>query len=162
MGDRERNEEGQYVETLTMDDVFRAVYDGPHVRTTREVADALDCSRESARQRLLEDDRIERKEVANGVVWWAKSPWPTSPEGHESQHQRRRRRRRAGREAVPGLIEHLRENGPAQSDELKEIVWRNGGEVPVEDKDVLWDATKGPLTNHQAVTKGGFGPWRVS
>ena len=69
MGERERNEDGQYIETLTTEDVFRAVYDGPHVMTTREVADDLDCSRESARQRLLENDRIERKEVANGVVW---------------------------------------------------------------------------------------------
>jgi orotate phosphoribosyltransferase-like protein len=65
--DRERNEDGQYVETLI--DVFQAVYEGPHIMTTKEVADDLNCSREAARQRLLEDERIERKEVANGVVW---------------------------------------------------------------------------------------------
>ena len=38
---------------------------------------------------------------------------------------------------MPGLVEHLRENGPAQSDELKEVAWQNGGETYVEDKDVL-------------------------
>jgi hypothetical protein len=157
--DRERNEDGQYVETLI--DVFRAVYEGPHIMTTKEVADNLNCSREAARQRLLEDERIKRKEVANGVVWWVESPWPTSPDGKENQHQRKRRQQRAGKEAVPGLIEHLRENGPAQSDELKQVAWRNGGGVFIEDKDTLWDAAKGPLTNHQAVSKGGFGPWRA-
>ena len=133
--DRERNEDGQYVETLI--NVFQAVYDGPHVMTTKEVADNLDCSREAARQRLLENERIERKEVANGVVWWVESPWPTSSDGEENQHQRKRRQRRAGREAVPGLVEHLQEDGPAQSDELKEVAWQNGGETYVEDKDVL-------------------------
>jgi hypothetical protein len=137
------------------------MYDGPHVMTTKEIADDLNCSREAARQRLLENDRIERKEVANGIVWWVKSPWPTSPDSEENQHQRKRRQRRAGREAVPGLVEHLQENGPAQSDELKEVAWRDGGEVFVEDKDVLWDAAKGPLANHQAVTKGTMGPWKA-
>lgn len=97
---RERNEDGQYVETLTTDDVFRVVYDGPHVMTTREVADSVDCSREAARQRLIAESRIQRKEVANGIVWWVESPWPTSPEGRESQHQQRRRRKRAGKEPL--------------------------------------------------------------
>ena len=58
--------------------------------------------------------------------------------------------------------EIVRENGPTQSKELKEVAWRKGGEVPVDDKDTLWDGAKGPLANHEAVTKGTMGPWRIS
>lgn len=72
--ERARNEDGQYVETVTVDDVFAAVRDGGHVVTTPEVASAVGCSTEAARVRLhkLHDaGRIERKKVsANAQVWW--------------------------------------------------------------------------------------------
>lgn len=72
--DRERNESGRYVETVSIEDVFTAVRDGGHVVTTPEVASAAGCSGEAARTRLHElhdTGRVERKKVsANAQVWW--------------------------------------------------------------------------------------------
>jgi predicted transcriptional regulator of viral defense system len=72
---RERNQQGQYVETVTLDRVLDAVAsaDEPFM-ATGDVADALDCSREAARLKLTElhdQGRIERRDVRGAVVvWW--------------------------------------------------------------------------------------------
>ena len=72
---REHGESGEFVETVTLEDVvgvFEMVR-GP-VITSRDVADALDCSIESARQkltRLHDQNRIERRKLGKRrVVWW--------------------------------------------------------------------------------------------
>ena len=71
---RERGDGGRYTETVSLDDVlgvFEAV-DGPVV-TSSDVADALDCSRETARRKLraLErQGRVAGRKTAGRVVWW--------------------------------------------------------------------------------------------
>jgi predicted ArsR family transcriptional regulator len=72
--DRERSKTGEFKETVTLDavlDVFTQV-PGPIV-TSADIADALDCSRETARRKLstLQDQNvITSRETAGRVVWW--------------------------------------------------------------------------------------------
>lgn len=72
-GDK-REETGRYTETVTPGavlDVFESV-DGPVV-TSGDVADALDCSRETARRKLrtLETNgRVASRKTAGRVIWW--------------------------------------------------------------------------------------------
>ena len=76
-GDRKRNQEGHYVETVTRERVLAALEDADEpVMATGDVADALECSREAARLKLTElaeDGDIERHNVRGAVVVW----WPT-------------------------------------------------------------------------------------
>lgn len=73
--ERERNQQGQYVETITLDRVLAVLADadGPFM-ATGDVADVLGCSREAARMKLTElADRgdVERRDVRGAVVvWW--------------------------------------------------------------------------------------------
>lgn len=75
MADRERTETGEYVETVSLDDVLDAMRTStaPFV-TNHDVADALGCSSETARRKLAalhEAGDIERRKVGgNAVVWW--------------------------------------------------------------------------------------------
>jgi HTH domain. len=70
----ERDDSGQYTETVTLDDVlgvFEAV-EGPVV-TSGDVAETLDCSRETARRKLRtleEHGRVASRKTAGRVVWW--------------------------------------------------------------------------------------------
>lgn len=74
MSKDEREDSGRYAETVTLDDVlgvFEAV-EGPVV-TSGDVADALDCSRETARRKLRtleEQGRVASRKTAGRVVWW--------------------------------------------------------------------------------------------
>ena len=71
---REREDTGRYTETVTLDDVlgvFETV-DGPVV-TSGDVAEALDCSRETARRKLStleEEGSVASRKTAGRVVWW--------------------------------------------------------------------------------------------
>ncbi|WP_433634700.1 hypothetical protein [Halomicrococcus sp. NG-SE-24] len=71
---KDRGDSGRYVETVTLTDVL-AVFEeveGPIV-TSGDVADTLDCSRETARRKLgqLEDKgRVKNRQTAGRVVWW--------------------------------------------------------------------------------------------
>lgn len=71
---RSRDEKGRYVSDVTADDVlevFESVA-GPTI-TTSDVVDALDCSREVARNRLNElADRglAERRKSGRVILWW--------------------------------------------------------------------------------------------
>ena len=71
---KERGETGRYVETAPLDAVL-AVFEqvrGPVV-SSADVADALDCSTDTARRKLAElhrEGRVERRETAGRVVWW--------------------------------------------------------------------------------------------
>jgi hypothetical protein len=75
MSERTRDSAGKFVETLTPERVLAVMreHDAPVV-TAREVADALDCTREGATKKLKqlrEHGRVERKKVgARAVVWW--------------------------------------------------------------------------------------------
>lgn len=70
----EREDTGRYTETVTLDDVlgvFETV-EGPVV-TSGDVAEALDCSRETARRKLRtleEQGRVASRKTAGRVVWW--------------------------------------------------------------------------------------------
>jgi biotin operon repressor len=74
MSKDEREDSGRYTETVTLDDVlgvFDAV-EGPVV-TSGDVADTLDCSRETARRKLRtleEQGRVTSRKTAGRVVWW--------------------------------------------------------------------------------------------
>jgi hypothetical protein len=71
---REREDSGQYTETVTPEDVLGVFTEvkGPVV-TSGDVAEALSCSRETARRKLhrLEAmDRVASRKTAGRVVWW--------------------------------------------------------------------------------------------
>lgn len=74
MSKDDREDSGRFTVTVTLGDVL-GVFDavaGPVV-TSGDVADALDCSRETARRKLrtLEDEgRVAGRETAGRVVWW--------------------------------------------------------------------------------------------
>lgn len=79
---REREDTGRYTETVAPEDVlgvFEAV-DGPVV-TSGDVADALECSRETARRKLRmleEQGQVASRKTAGRVVWWiAEEQTPT-------------------------------------------------------------------------------------
>jgi hypothetical protein len=71
---REHGDDGEYVETVTLDDV-RAVFDevrGPVVLSV-DVSDALGCSRETARRKLGElynRGEVDRRKVSRRVLYW--------------------------------------------------------------------------------------------
>lgn len=71
---RERGDSGRYVETVTLDDVvgvFEQVR-GPVV-TSGDVADTVDCTRETARRKLRTLEKqgiVESRKTAGRVVWW--------------------------------------------------------------------------------------------
>ncbi|ELZ31380.1 hypothetical protein C474_08762 [Halogeometricum pallidum JCM 14848] len=73
--ERERDKHGQYSSQITLEDVLDVLSsaDTP-VLTAKHVADALDCSSESARQKLHqlhEEGRVGKMDVgARAVVWW--------------------------------------------------------------------------------------------
>ncbi|PSQ57417.1 response regulator of citrate/malate metabolism [Halobacteriales archaeon SW_8_68_21] len=72
---RERNEEGQYVGTLTDDNVLAVLRDAEDpVLSAKEVSERMDCSAEAARQRLhdLKDSgMVKTKTVgARARIWW--------------------------------------------------------------------------------------------
>lgn len=74
MSNPERGDAGQYTETVTLDDVLGvfATVEGPVV-TSGDVADALGCSRETARRKLRALERrghVEGRKTAGRVVWW--------------------------------------------------------------------------------------------
>lgn len=74
MSKDERGDSGRYTETITLDDVlgvFETV-EGPVV-TSGDVAEALECSRETARRKLRtleEKRRVASRKTAGRVVWW--------------------------------------------------------------------------------------------
>jgi predicted ArsR family transcriptional regulator len=73
--DRERNEQGRYVSTITPERVLEILReDDDPVLTAKEVGERLGCTSEAARQRLHElQERgdVESKQVgARAVVWW--------------------------------------------------------------------------------------------
>jgi len=71
---RERSESGRYTEAVTLEDVL-GVFEtvpGPVV-TSGDVADTLDCSRETARRKLRsleERGHVSGRKTAGRVVWW--------------------------------------------------------------------------------------------
>lgn len=71
---RSVDREGRYQQKMTADEVYD-VFDtvrGP-VITAGDVADAFDCSAETARRRLRElhrNGRVENRETRKRVLWW--------------------------------------------------------------------------------------------
>lgn len=73
--DRERNEQGRYVETVSSDTVLEVIQHAPDpIVTAKEVGKKLDCTSEAARQKLLrlqDQGTVARRKVGAGaVVWW--------------------------------------------------------------------------------------------
>jgi hypothetical protein len=81
---RERDDSGQYTETVTLDAVL-GVFDqvrGP-VITSSDVADALDCTTEAARQKLGQlTDRgdLDRRKTGRTTIYWRAE---SDTDGHE-------------------------------------------------------------------------------
>lgn len=74
MSDRQRTDAGQFAEEIPLDavlDVFDQVQ-GP-VITSSDVADALGCTTEAARQklrRLVDQGRLDRRKTGRTTVYW--------------------------------------------------------------------------------------------
>jgi len=71
---RERDDSGQYVETVGPDDVLDVF---THVRgpiiTSSDVSGALDCTTEAARQklaRLYDQGKVDKRKTGRTVVYW--------------------------------------------------------------------------------------------
>jgi hypothetical protein len=83
MGPRERSDSGTFVETVSLEDVL-GVFDavrGP-VITSSDVADQLDCTTESARQklrRLYDRGEVDKRKTGRVVVWWHTGGTPPTP-----------------------------------------------------------------------------------
>ena len=159
---RERNEDGQYVETIDPKSVLQEVQEAQMVVTTEDVADSLGISQEAARQKLSDLEKQELIHREDSVVWWTGPPWPTEPPENETSPERKQRQRKAGEHVAPAIEQYLKENGYAPVDELKEVAWKCGGNVYIEDKDTLWDAAKPHLVTHYDVDPGGAGPWKYT
>lgn len=71
---REHDDSGDFIETVTPENVLD-VFDqirGPVV-TSGDVAEACDCTRETARRKLKvlhEQGRVDRRKTAGRIVWW--------------------------------------------------------------------------------------------
>jgi predicted ArsR family transcriptional regulator len=71
---RDRGAGGEFVPEVSLEDVL-GVFEqvrGPVV-VTGDVMDALDCGRETARQkltRLADQGRVERRKKGRTIVWW--------------------------------------------------------------------------------------------
>jgi predicted transcriptional regulator len=88
---REFDESGQFKTTTTLDDVLAAfdAVDEPVVLTS-DIAEAANCSQESARQkltRLFDQGRITRRKFGRQIVWWRIPP----EEAEERPEQRLKR-----------------------------------------------------------------------
>lgn len=75
MSERVRDEDGQFVETITPERVLGVMRtaDTPVV-TAKDIADELGCTPEAVTQKLKQlrkQDRVARRQVgARAVVWW--------------------------------------------------------------------------------------------
>jgi hypothetical protein len=95
MSDRERGETGQFVETVTLENVL-SVFEqvrGPAV-TSSDVADQLDCTTEAARQkltRLYDQGKVDKRKSGRTTIWWrtgtssTPSTHPTESRPHETR-----------------------------------------------------------------------------
>ncbi|MCY4731921.1 HTH domain-containing protein [Natronomonas gomsonensis] len=77
--DRERNEQGQYVSTISTELVLEVLRESDDpVLTAKEVGEHFGCTSEAVRQRLHElqdQNKVQSKKVgARAVVWWAREP----------------------------------------------------------------------------------------
>jgi DNA-binding CsgD family transcriptional regulator len=84
MSERARNEDGQFVETVTPERVLAVMRDGDApVLTAGDIAEELGCTPEAVTKKLKElrrQNRVNRRQVgARAVVWWltARSPLDT-------------------------------------------------------------------------------------
>lgn len=71
---REHGKSGDFVETVTLDDVY-AVFDDVHPPfvTSVDVSDACGCNRDTARRKLKElqrEGRVDRRKSAGRIIWW--------------------------------------------------------------------------------------------
>lgn len=86
MSERARDEEGQFVETVTPERVLAVMRnaDAPVV-TAGDIADELGCTPEAVTtklKRLQNQDRVARRQVgARAVVWWLTEQPPLDTEG---------------------------------------------------------------------------------
>lgn len=75
MSERVRDEDGQFVETITPERVLGVMRtaDAPVV-TAKDIADELECTPEAVTKKLKQlqkQDRVARRQVgARAVVWW--------------------------------------------------------------------------------------------
>lgn len=85
ISDRERNERGRFVESVSPDTVLEVIQQAEDpIVTAKEVGDELGCTSEAARQkplRLQDQGMVARRKVGAGtVVWWLiDEDHPTSP-----------------------------------------------------------------------------------
>lgn len=87
---REHGESGEFVETITLEDVLGVFDDvrGPVVLSA-DVSDRLGCTRETARrklQQLYEQDELDRRKVARRVIYWRPDERGDTAEGAASSN----------------------------------------------------------------------------
>lgn len=134
MSDRERTDAGTFAETVTLDGVL-GVFDavrGP-VITSSDVADALDCTTEAARQkltRLYDQGRVDKRKTGRTVVYWR-----VDDTGDES-----------GREAVETTPGETSDHSPARDAGGRERGQAAPGDTALDDALAGW----GPDTDANA------------
>lgn len=149
---REHGDGGEYVETVTLDDV-RAVFDdvrGPVVLSA-DVSDALGCSRETARRKLAalyDRGDIDRRKVSRRVLYWR-------PESGESDA-----RADDGDDATDGPADPPPgahgADGPGEADALDAVLPALPSTVDPDAARETILAAQEYLTKHQTATKTDF------
>lgn len=89
MSERARDEDGQFVETVTPERVLAVMRDADMpVLTAGDIAEELGCTPEAVTKklkRLQEQDRVARRQVgARAVVWWLTEQPPLDTEGEHN------------------------------------------------------------------------------
>lgn len=101
MSDRERDDTGQFRETVTLEAVLE-VFDevrGP-VITSSDVAEALECTTEAARQkltRLYDRGEVDKRKTGRTTVWWYTGGERITPDERGDGHAERARERQKTR-----------------------------------------------------------------
>ncbi|HET7322811.1 MAG TPA: hypothetical protein VFJ06_00585 [Halococcus sp.] len=85
---RDINREGRYVQKVTTEDVLDLFDEvrGP-VLVASDIADAYDCSPETARRRLRDlaaDRKVEKREARNKILWWRTDDTDTDMDSEDS------------------------------------------------------------------------------
>lgn len=120
---REHGDSGEFVQTVTEQevlDVFNHVR-GPVVLSA-DVANQLDCSRETARRKLktlYDDGELDRRKVSRRVIYWRETSLnPTVDTVLDELDVSDSRRK-----AVRACLEYLQEHGSAQKKNFVEDVY---------------------------------------
>jgi predicted transcriptional regulator len=121
---REHGDSGKFIETVTHSDV-RAVFDavqGPVVLSV-DVAEQLECSRETARRKLeelYEHGEFDRRKVARRVIYWRHKNDQVAKTSDSSDENRGSQRFDETLGTVSGTVDNIERLDDEENADLRE------------------------------------------